>query len=127
MKMKLKKYLLYFANKKGILFLYEVLFIMLIMVSFILAYTKIDLSLKTNDIINYYKFTDILTVSVANQLNETEIKDLIESFYNNVDYEIIGDKTYKKITNKLECYSKEISQWKNYPLEIKKLYIRICF
>lgn len=118
----------FLANKKAQIFLLEILFVFVLFLSFIVAYSTTNTNIDNTKVINYYKVHDIFVVSVAKQLDPNGIQDLIRWYLPNTDYYIKeSSNTIKHITDKKECYAKYIHIWKDYPVKKHTIYIKICF
>jgi len=113
-----KKYL----GQNGILFQLESLFVLLILFLFILALTNIDFSNSNTKLLNYYKAQDVFTLSVAKQLSQNEIKDLINTYLPNAEIVFDNSETTKK-----ECYSRNLQIWQGYPASKQIIFVKICF
>jgi len=113
------------SRQKGFLYLIEILFVVIIFLSFIIAYTTSNTKIDNTKLINYYKVQDIFVVSVAKQLNANEIEQLINYYLPNSNY--VVDNIIGSTTNKKDCYARTLKIWKGFPVQKETIFVKICF
>jgi len=131
MRIKLQKLILPFVIKKhnGLLFIFEVLFIFLLLIMFLIGYQTINLSFDYTKIIMYTKAQDLYTIIAAKNItNLDEIKAIIENFLGDIDYQIESNGEIKeRITGKTNCISKNVQIWSGYPVTKQTIFVKICY
>ena len=131
MKMKLEKSILHSVvkDKKGLIFLFEILFVGLLLLTFIIGYQTINLSFDYTKIIMYTKAQDLFTAIVAKNITDAgEIEKYIKFYFGDVDYYIKSNGLPKEhITDKKNCISKNIPIWCGFPVTKQTIFVKICF
>lgn len=98
------------ANKKGQLFFFEILFVMLILLIFVFAYGHIKIESNAQDLLMTFKASDVITIITAKQITTiNEMKNIISFYLPNSKYAIFINavEKYSTITTENKCIAKE--------------------
>lgn len=126
MKTKFQKSYLPFANKKGVLFIIEMLLVLLLILTVLLSLTKINLTNNYDQYYNFLKINDIYTIILGKNIYDAdEIKELIDFYMPYTEYEIISNKMISNITTKSNCSAKNIKIY--HEGNKKNILIKICY
>ncbi len=126
MKIKFLKSYSHFANKKGILFIIEMLLVLLLILAVLLGLTKINLTNNYDQYYNFLKINDIYTIILGKNIYDAdEIKQLIEFYMPYSEYEVISNKLISNNITKNNCLIKNIEIY--HEGNKKAILIKICY
>ncbi len=110
--MKLQKQFFISANSKGQLFIFEILFVMLILLIFVFAYSHVKIESNAQDLLMNFKISDVITIITAKQITDSnEIKKVVEFYLPNSKYAISinGIEKDPAITTENNCIVKDVN------------------